>query len=263
MNKSKIEKVNFYSDALGKESSMLVYLPEGYSSVTPLPVLYFLHGRSGNENVIFELDIKTKADRMIKDGEIKPIIIVCPRIENSRGVNSSLIYEEISDYGNNNRIINLGMYEDYFIKEIVPLIDKTFNTIKDRKGRYIGGASAGGYAALHNTFRHQNMFSKVGGHMPALELELEDEDKTYYKDMGVWEKYDPICIARNNNISLDINVYLDAGDQDEGKFYEGCSILYEILKEKGIKSQNHVFRGNHNVEYIKSNIEKYLKFYGR
>nr|WP_252250798.1 alpha/beta hydrolase-fold protein [Clostridium sp. ZBS13] len=122
MNKSKIEKVNFYSDALGKESSMLVYLPEGYSSVTPLPVLYFLHGRSGNENVIFELDIKTKADRMIKDGEIKPIIIVCPRIENSRGMNSSLIYEEISDYGNNNRIINLGMYEDYFIKEIVPLI---------------------------------------------------------------------------------------------------------------------------------------------
>lgn len=93
MNKSKIEKVNFYSDALGKESSMLVYLPESYSSVTPLPVLYFLHGRSGNENVIFELDIKTKADRMIKDGEIKPIIIVCPRIENSRGVNSSLIYE--------------------------------------------------------------------------------------------------------------------------------------------------------------------------
>ncbi len=99
--------------------------------------------------------------------------------------------------------------------------------------------------------------------MPALELELEGEDKAYYKDMGVWEKYDPICIARNNNISLDINVYLDAGDQDEGKFYEGCSILYEILKEKGIKSQNHVFRGNHNVEYIKSNIEKYLKFYGR
>ncbi|NFO04167.1 esterase family protein [Clostridium botulinum] len=262
MNKSKIEKVNFYSDALGKESSMLVYLPESYSSVTPLPVLYFLHGRSENENVIFELDIKTKADRMIKDGEIKPIIIVCPRIENSRGVNSSLIYEEISDYGNNNRIINLGMYEDYFIKEIVLLIDKTFNTIKDRKGRYIGGASAGGYAALHNTFRHQNMFSKVGGHMPTLELELEDEDKTYYKDMGVWEKYDPIFIARNNNISLDINVYLDAGDEDEGKFYEGCSILYEILKEKGIKSQNNVFHGNHNVEYIKSNIEKYLKFYG-
>ena len=58
------------------------------------------------------------------------------------------------------------------MKEVIPLTDKTFNTIKDRKGRYIGGISAGGYIALHNTFRHQNMFSKVGGHMPALELKL-------------------------------------------------------------------------------------------
>lgn len=106
------------------------------------------------------------------------------------------------DPEDNNRIINLGMYEDYFIKEIVPLTDKTFNTIKDRKGRYIGGISAGGYAALHNTFRHQHMFSKVGGHMPALELKLEDEDKPYYKDIGVWEKYDPQYILQKTIIFL-------------------------------------------------------------
>ena len=176
MNKSKVEKVNFYSNVLGKEMPMLVYLPEGYNSLTPLPVLYFLHGRSGNENIMFELDINSKADQMIKDGEIKPMIIVCPRIENSRGVNSSLICKEVPNPEDNNRIINLGMYEDYFIKEIIPLTDKTFNTIKDRKGRYIGGASAGGYVALHNIFRHQDIFSKVGGHMPALELELEEDD---------------------------------------------------------------------------------------
>ena len=64
---------------------MLVYLPKCYNSSAPLPVLYFLHGRSGNENIMFEMDINTKANRMIKDGEIKPMIIVCPRIENSRG----------------------------------------------------------------------------------------------------------------------------------------------------------------------------------
>lgn len=262
MNKSKVEEVNFYSDVLGKEMSMLVYLPEGYNSITPLPVLYFLHGRSGNENVMFEMDINIKVDRMIKDGEIKAMIIVCPRIENSRGLNSSLICKEVPDPGDNNRIINLGMYEDYFMKEIVPLTDKTFNTIKDRKGRYIGGISAGGYIALHNILRHQHMFSKVGGHMPALELKLEDEDKPYYKDMGVWEKYDPIYIVRNNNISSDMDVYLDAGDKDEGRFYEGCSILHEILKEKGINSHNYIYPGNHSAEYIQSNIEKYLKFYG-
>ncbi len=164
MNKSNIEKINFYSNVLGKEMSLLVYLPDCYNNSTPLPVLYFLHGRSGSEKIMFEIGINTKADRMIKDRKIKPMIIVCPRIENSRGLNSELICKKVPSPGNNNIIINLGMYEDYFIKEIIPLIDKTFNTIKDKKGRYIGGgASAGGYAALHNAFRYQHMFSKVGG----------------------------------------------------------------------------------------------------
>ncbi|MEG1481761.1 alpha/beta hydrolase [Clostridium sp.] len=261
MNNSKVEKVNFYSNVLGKEMLMSVYLPKNYDDLTSLPVLYFLHGRSGSEKIMFEIDINTKADQMIENGEIEPIIIVCPNIENSRGINSSLICKEVPDIGDENRVINLGMYEDYFVKEIVPLIDKSFKTIKDRKGRYIGGASAGGYIALHNTFRHQNMFSKVGGHMPALELKLEEDDKAYYNDLDLWEKYDPIYIAKNNNIVPNIEVYLDAGDKDEGRFYEGCSKLHKILKDKGIHSQNYIFTGNHSAEYIKSNIEKYFKFY--
>ena len=55
---------------------------------------------------------------------------------------------------------------------------------------------------------------------------------------------------------LDFKVYLDAGDKDEGEFYNGCSILDKILKSRGIESQNYVFEGHHNVEYIKSNMEK-------
>jgi enterochelin esterase-like enzyme len=261
MSKLNVESIIFNSSILGKDMSLTVYLPEGYyNTIEFLPVLYFLHGRSGDENIMFDADINTTADRMIRNKEIKPIMIVCPRMENSRGMNSSTICKEVLDPFN--RIINIGMYEDYLIKEIIPLIDRTFNTIKDRNGRFIGGASAGGYAALHNAFRHQDMFTKVGGHMPALELNLEEEDTLYFQNLENWVKYDPISIARNNSVASDIDVYLDAGDKDEGEFYEGCSILNRILKEKRINSQNYVFFGHHNVEYIKSNIEKYLKFYG-
>jgi len=90
-------------------------------------------------------------------------------------------------------------------------------TTKLFNGRYVGGASAGGYAVLHYAFRHQDMFSKVGGYMPAIELELAEEDRSYFKDMDVWDKYDPICIARNNRISNDLCVYLDAGDHNAGQ----------------------------------------------
>jgi len=262
MKKSGIEEVKFYSYSLGKEMAMLVYLPEGYENLAPLPVLYFLHGRSGNENIMYGAELNTTADKMIEAGEINPMIIVCPRIENSRGLNSSLVNKEVPDAEVSNLMVNLGMYEDYFINEVIPFVDGNFNTINKRNSRFIGGASGGGYTALHNALRHQDLFTKAGGHMPAMELKLEEEDKPFYTDISLWEKYDPISIARNNHIAPDIEFYLDAGDKDEGGFYKGCAVLQKILEDKGIKSQNHVFEGHHSVEYIKSNMEKYLKFYG-
>ncbi|MGL5652342.1 MAG: alpha/beta hydrolase [Paraclostridium sp.] len=260
MKESKLEKLKFYSNILGKEMPLLVYLPENYEILGPLPVLYFLHGRNGNENIMSEVDINTKASEMIKNNKINPIIIVCPRMDNSRGLNSSIVCKEVVN-PIDNRVVNIGMYEDYFIKEIIPLVDNTFNTIQSRNGRYIGGASAGGYIALHNAFRHPHLFSKVGGHMPALDLQFEDDDKIYFSDNVMWKKYDPIHICRNNPISLDIDIYLDAGDRDEGRFYEGCSVLHSMLQVNNMNSQNHIFPGNHSVEYIQSNFEKYLQFY--
>lgn len=260
-HQSRVELIDFHSNILEKRMVMTVYLPKDYENFNSLPTLYFLHGRSGDEHIMFETNINTTADKLIEKGEIEPLIIVCPRLENSRGINSSPVCKEIKAPADS-RTIHLGMYEDYFIKEIIPFVDKTFNTVKDKTGRYIGGASAGGYEALHYSFRHPRFFSKVGGHMPAIELKLEEEDMAYYNDLNTWKKYDPIHIARINEIPIGMKVYLDAGDKDEGQFYEGCSLLHQLLTEKGISVQNHIFPGNHSVEYIQSNIERYLLFYG-
>jgi len=259
MKKSRIEELVIYSKSLNKPMPVVIYLPSGYDDEESLPVLYFLHGRSGDENFIKNIELDKVADRLIENEDIKPMIIVCPRIENSRGINSSPICKDVKDpYG---RTINLGMYEDYFMTDIIPYIDKNFKTVKNRLGRFIGGVSAGGYAALHNALRHPDLFSKVGGHMPALELQLEDEDKQYFQNPENWNKYDPIYIAKNMEYS-DTKIYLDAGDNDEGEFYKGCSVLYKNLKVKGFEVENHIFQGHHNLEYIKSNMEKYLMFYG-
>jgi len=261
MNKSEVKELEFNSDILGKQMAVQVYLPAEYDSLVELPVLYFLHGRSGDENILHHLGMQDHADKMISEGEIKPMIIVCPRMENSRGVNSSIIAKDLPCPMGSDRTINLGRYEDYFINEIVSLVDRSFKTIKNKEGRFVGGASAGGYAALLYALKYQNMFSRVGGHMPAVEIELEEDAKVYFKDIQVWQENDPIFLSKKNNISSDLSFYLDAGDRDEGEFYKSCAILHDILKEKGIVSQNYVFSGNHSAEYILSNIDKYLKFY--
>ena len=117
MNNSRVERIDCYSDILKKEMPMQVYIPAGYDEFSRLPVLYFLHGRSGDENIMFEINLNEKADLLIEKGEIPPMIIVCPRMENSRGVNSSTISKTMSDSVTNGRILHLGRYEDYFIED--------------------------------------------------------------------------------------------------------------------------------------------------
>jgi len=250
-------KIN--SNALGKDMNLCVYLPVGYEEAEGLPVLYLLHGRSGDEKFIYDVGAKDMADRLIDCGEMRPLIIVCPNMENSRGLNSADTCTEV--VSSNGMIINLGRYEDYFIDEVIPFVDSRFKTLADRRYRYVGGASAGGYEALHLALRHQSLFTKVGGHMPALELTLEEEDKPYFRSEEMWLEYDPLHIAARKDIMADMHFYLDAGDKDEGGFYAGCSALDKILKNREINVQNHVFAGHHNVAYLRDNIDKYLRFY--
>ena len=180
-----------HSGILGKDMNLAVYCPDGYEN-TDLPVLYFLHGRSGNETLLQWLGIDKTADELISTGEIKPFIIVCPNLDNSRGINSSDTYREIRGrYG----MVHQGRYEDYLIREVIPYIDNTFHTVNNREGRYIGGISSGGYTALHFGLRYQELFSKIGGHMPAIDLSYADEDEPYFADEAMWLKYDPVTIA--------------------------------------------------------------------
>ncbi len=251
-----IHKIKMYSNALKKDMNIAIYVPENYKDVN-LPVLYFLHGRSGNEEILEQLKINIIASKLIKVKMIKPMIIVCPNIDNSRGINSSNEYKEIQGkYG----IVNLGLYEDYLINEVIPYIDKNYKTISNREKRYIGGISSGGYIALHNGLRHQDLFSKIGGHMPAIDLSYSDEDECYFEDEEMWNKYDPITIAINDEVK-DIKIYLDDGNEDEGKFYLACEKLYKILKLENVNIEYNLFEGHHNAEYILSNLDKYLKFY--
>ena len=241
---------------LKKEMKLAVYYPDSFKDKA-LPVLYFLHGRTGNETLLKWLGVDKTADVLIEKGEIKPLIIVCPNMDNSRGINSAETYQEVEGkYG----VIHKGRYEDYLLDEVIPFIDSTFQTIKERSARYIGGISSGGYTALSIGLRHQKLFSKIGGHMPAIDLSYEDEDECYFVDKDMWLKNDPISIA-GQFIFTDLRVFLDDGKEDEGQFYRACEKLSRILRKNGADVQNYLFEGHHSGEYIVSNLEAYIKFY--
>lgn len=255
---SEIRHISYDSTYLNKQMALAVYLPDEYKYGGKFPVLYFLHGRSDDESFIEQLGLAQLTDSLIAASKIEPMIIVCSRMDNSRGLNSAKIARQ-EKIGNN--VIDVGRYEDYFIQEIIPYIDGNFNTIASRKGRYVGGCSAGGFAAIHYGLKYPELFSKVGGHMPAVELDLDPSDLPYYGSEEKFHNNNPLEFGDFNEYHKTQSWYLDAGDKDEGGFDKSIKILNRILVSQGIKTECHISNGHHNLEYLSENLEKYLMFY--
>ena len=247
------------SKLLDKQMAFSIYLPDKYDGESRFPVLYFFHGRSGDERIMDELEIKSIADVFIDSGQIRSIIIVCPRMGNPRGLNTSDVSHQIVSNGVK---FDSGRYEDYFIQEFLPHIDSHFKTIPYRENRFIGGASAGGFAATHYGLQYPELFSRVGGHMPAIETELDPSDIPYYGDEHSFHKNNPLEFDRFEELHQMQEWFLDAGDEDEGGFNNAVESLSKILMSQGISVEHHISPGHHNLQYVKNNIRKYLIFYG-
>lgn len=107
------------------DRSTVVYVPYGYDSQdgdTRYPVLYLMHGGGGSSTSYMgpagsPNQLLWIIDNAIMNGEIKPLIIVCPN-------NSGSFYNELR-------------------KSLIPAIDENFNTIPDRDNRMFGGFSMG------------------------------------------------------------------------------------------------------------------------
>ena len=116
-----------------------VLLPVDYATSTRrYPVLYLLHGRSGNENDwITKTNLSAYAARY-------PLIIVMPGVGDSWYANSAT--------DKNAR------YEDAIIRDLIPHIDSTYRTVASRHARAIAGLSMGGLGAMKFALRYPQMF---------------------------------------------------------------------------------------------------------
>ena len=96
--------------------------------------------------------------------------------------------------------------------------------------------------------------------MPDIDLSFADEDECYFTDKEMWLKNVPITIAKQTTFD-DLKVFLDDGKEDEGQFYRTSEKLFQLLRQNGADAQNYLFEWHHSGDYIKSNMETYLRFY--
>jgi enterochelin esterase-like enzyme len=140
---------------------LTVYVPPGYDQARNrrYPVLYLLHGfandhqswhRYGRANDIL--------DNLLAQKKIEPFLVVMP-----------LGYGGASANGDGTGVPPTGdvrgdasLYERDLLEDIIPMVERTFRTIADRKHRAIVGFSMGGGQAARFGLRHLETFSQVG-----------------------------------------------------------------------------------------------------
>lgn len=255
-----IEHVPVPSAALGRTMVAAVYLPPGYTPAQHYPVLYLFYGYGGYPDAWFDagLAINRTADKLIAASAIEPLLIVAPDYDNSFAINAAP--GQASDGG-----VSAGAYEDYLVGELLPLIDARFSTDARPVRRYIGGISMGGFAALHLALRHPALFSKVGAHSAALWDYSASDQFTGQRDWlyatpALRAQRDPLQLA--NTASMDGQVfYLDVGNADLLRRQDEA--MARALRERGATVDFQVGSGAHDAGYWRSQLENYLRFYGK
>lgn len=261
--RSRVEKAVFESASLGTFMPYQIYLPPNYQTNQRYPVLYLIHGYSGNESFFFSyLGINRIADKLIRSGQIAPMIIVTPYVKDSFCLNSA---GETGIYIINSNTLSgmaQGRYEDYVVNDLIQHIDSNYQTLTDREHRFIGGISMGGFGALYLAFRHPELFSRAGGHSSALVTNqaLDEFWKWIYPDENRRNERDPLRLATTRDIQ-GLKIYLDCGTGDS--LFTGSFVLASVLRLNKANFEFHENAGEHLLSYWIYHAEEYLKFYGR
>ena len=257
------------SRALRKERHLQLYLPPYYGQFEMrYPTIYLLHPWGSDEHYHLDaLKLHEIADHLINAGAIPPFIAVMPQGDKSFFINAADSpgdYSAIarSDPGHfKDALEGYGRYGDYILDEVIPFVDKNYDTRPDRTSRVIAGFAMGGTGAAVLAFANPSLFGAVGIHSPALfdDLHLGPPWIFGLGDEEAFAPRNPIFLAKQLPQDVGLNIYLDCGVDDE--LSDRVAELHWALLERPV-THTYISRpGGHGQEYWQSNLAEYIGFY--
>lgn len=261
------EGLTIDSKILGKQVHYTIYLPYDYeTSSRYYPVVYLLHGHGDNHMGWIQYgEANLVADEGIVNREFPAMILAMPDGGVSYYINS---------YDNKVR------YEDFFIQEFIPFIEKTYRIRSEKQYRGIAGLSMGGFGTLNFALKFPEKFATCVAFSPVLFSETymkETEDKkfnSYYTPLfGSDEKGDkrltdhyrknnPFDFTRTKGKGAynNLRIYIDCGDDD---YLTDDNCRFHIhLNQMQIKHDFRMRDGVHGWTYWRSGLSSGLKFIG-
>ena len=255
------------SHILGETVHYCVMLPPGYDATAAghsprrYPVLYFLHGLGGNEQMLLNSGGMNMIQDLRDQKRIGEFLIVSPDAGRSFYINSR-----------DGKI----RYEDFFIREFLPYIESHYRIRAEKKSRGITGVSMGGYGALRFALRYPNLFAAVSAHSPALIEKLpnikvsSDQAAAVAEVLGkafgspldaaFWVHESPFTIVKDEPRPAGLQIYFDCGTDDEFGFNKGNEQFHELLTARGIVHEFHLYPGGHDWEYFADHLPASFEF---
>jgi len=250
----------------GSIKSRFIAAPVGYCAMLPpdydakpakkFPVLYFLHGLGGDQSFLISSGGWQVIEDLWEQKRIGQFVIITPQAENSFYINSK-----------DGRV----KYEDFFIRDFVPRMEKKFRLLGTRSGRAIAGVSMGGYGALRFAFKYPQIFSVVSAHMPALLERLPRGTASAGLanflgpafgvpiDEAFWAANSPFVYARSANLG-GLKIYFDCGDRDDFGFDSGTRQLDKLLTARHVTHIAHIYPGQHDWTFVAGHLREALEF---
>jgi enterochelin esterase-like enzyme len=124
--------------------------------------------------------------------------------------------------------------ETYLTRDVVGFVDAHYRTVADRRGRGIGGISAGGYCALNLGLRHQDEFSVVLAHMPY--GDPGPEEAVTRRLLGgqamLYRANSPRLYLDTMTFSHPLAVFMDVGSKDTEVLPQARSLAALLLRDR-------------------------------
>ena len=157
------------------------------------------------------------------------MIIICPNGFNSFYYNTADMH-----------------YEDFFIQEFVPEVERRYRILSEKEQRNIAGLSMGGFGATYLAFQHHELFgnaySTSGGFIEPATTLLKD-----------------IINAKLATEKSKFPTYtLECGEED-ALVIEYNRALSQFLNEKQINYTKIFRQGTHNWKFWKESLPKILR----
>ena len=260
------ESLTVKSIILGKDIKYSIYLPADYDrSNRSYPVLYLLHGYTDDETGWTQFgETQAIADKTIGTGEATPMVIAMP--------DGGVAWYMNSHDGKTR-------YEDFFVSEFMPFIEKTYRIRAQKRYRAVAGLSMGGLGTLLFATKHPELFSAAA---PLSAAVWTDDEVAGNPDQARWDetfgdlfgkgltgrdrltahyyKNAPIKIMETADAEAlrKVRYYIDCGDDDF--LIKGNMALHAMMIDKKIPHEFRVREGGHTWTYWRTALPEVLKF---